>query len=344
MSKDVSRRIDIDIAKGIGIIFLITGHLATYGDVLMRAIFSFHMPFFFFISGVFADRSFKPIKLVKSIWLPYMVLLIPGIVLTFLIPSWRAGIDHYSVQEMLYSGQPEILHVGQIWFLVAVFWVRLYFAFLGRVCGQDKYKWMLSWIVLIIVTYCFISSPLRAQLPYSRLPLKMDTALLGLIFFIIGYLLKDFILTSKVNIAVIIAAVVLVVLSAFINQPAVNICEIAIGADMGLFIAVATLSSICIVYLGRLIMNLNEKTGSTCKWLILLGRYSLVAFGLHSFWIYLYEYVYSELSGKEIWHMANLNMGEVVLGTVFITVLSVLSCLIWDRTLIICHHRDKPLH
>lgn len=41
----------IDIAKGIGIILVILGHLVSYEDYISSYIFSFHMPLFFFITG-----------------------------------------------------------------------------------------------------------------------------------------------------------------------------------------------------------------------------------------------------------------------------------------------------
>lgn len=51
-STDNSRSVLIDVLKGIGIILVVLGHI-TFGDQLVRKIiFSFHMPLFFFLSGV----------------------------------------------------------------------------------------------------------------------------------------------------------------------------------------------------------------------------------------------------------------------------------------------------
>ena len=42
----------IDIAKGLGIILVIAGHLFRYDSYISTVIFSFHMPLFFFFAGL----------------------------------------------------------------------------------------------------------------------------------------------------------------------------------------------------------------------------------------------------------------------------------------------------
>jgi len=56
MNKYLSNRADhIDIARGIAILLVILGHCCQSTDAaLNRVILSFHMPLFFFLSGVFA--------------------------------------------------------------------------------------------------------------------------------------------------------------------------------------------------------------------------------------------------------------------------------------------------
>lgn len=47
----------IDIAKGIGIILVVLGHLDTNGQISREVIYSFHMPLFFLLSGIFANTK-----------------------------------------------------------------------------------------------------------------------------------------------------------------------------------------------------------------------------------------------------------------------------------------------
>lgn len=52
-----SSRIDwIDMAKGIGIVFVIVAHLGKFGN-LQTWIYSFHMPLFFFLFGLRVSRG-----------------------------------------------------------------------------------------------------------------------------------------------------------------------------------------------------------------------------------------------------------------------------------------------
>lgn len=54
-----NRNITIDIAKGLGIILVVLGHnwIAQENIELFKVIFSFHMPLFFFLAGVFVSRD-----------------------------------------------------------------------------------------------------------------------------------------------------------------------------------------------------------------------------------------------------------------------------------------------
>ena len=53
---DKKRDIAIDIAKGIGIYLVCLGH-TTSNEVVLKWLYSFHMPLFFFLSGIFHSKS-----------------------------------------------------------------------------------------------------------------------------------------------------------------------------------------------------------------------------------------------------------------------------------------------
>lgn len=53
------KRLDwVDIAKGIAIVLMILGH-SSLPNTIQNWIYSFHMPFFFFISGVLTKGSVR---------------------------------------------------------------------------------------------------------------------------------------------------------------------------------------------------------------------------------------------------------------------------------------------
>ena len=51
------REVLYDVIKGIGIILMVIGH--TCGQPLYNWIYSFHMPLFFIISGLFSQRDIQ---------------------------------------------------------------------------------------------------------------------------------------------------------------------------------------------------------------------------------------------------------------------------------------------
>ena len=129
MSALDSRDEFFDVCKGIGILCVYYGHTALWGTLPSRMVFSFHMPLFFLLSGIFFDcekiAGFG--CLVRKIWrnllLPYCFFLVVGSVikLDMTIARWSAN----PISECC-----RIIH-GEgseaIWFLVCLAVVRLLF-------------------------------------------------------------------------------------------------------------------------------------------------------------------------------------------------------------------------
>ncbi|MEO7862090.1 MAG: acyltransferase family protein [Nitrospirales bacterium] len=68
-SEDLLRNKTVDIAKGLGILLVVFGHnwivLHEKGE-LFRVIFSFHVPLFFFLSGIFFKETTSLFSLIRS--------------------------------------------------------------------------------------------------------------------------------------------------------------------------------------------------------------------------------------------------------------------------------------
>ena len=58
----MNRRSDIDIAKGFALFLVVLGHVVTMHHTIFRWIYAFHMPAFFFLSGM----TFRPEKSILS--------------------------------------------------------------------------------------------------------------------------------------------------------------------------------------------------------------------------------------------------------------------------------------
>ena len=137
------RRIDwIDSAKGIGIILVVFSHLA-FRDTQysVDVVFSFHMPLFFFLSGiVFSNKdSFKIflLKRIRSLYIPFLVFLTIDyftyfifnydslLITNFLITLVKQCIGYDLISDAY-------LFNGPIWFLCALFFSELCFYFITK--------------------------------------------------------------------------------------------------------------------------------------------------------------------------------------------------------------------
>ena len=137
----------IDMAKAVAMIAVVVGHSANVGvpDSVITWCFSFHMPLFFIVSGFFTHADARPDgamvrKLARSLLLPYAItcalvivlaavraaLLEPGEVLSDVVlfakaSLWGAG--------GIINGMPAgFIGIGAIWFLLALFWAKLFLA------------------------------------------------------------------------------------------------------------------------------------------------------------------------------------------------------------------------
>jgi acyltransferase len=129
----MQKRIEwIDRAKTLGIFLVILGHFLSQEDqegILRKSIYLFHMPLFFFISGYLFHvkennfRSFLSNNF-KSLIIPYITLNV--IALFFLLPYYI--IQEIDLKNLFYYfiiGHCDA-PAGPAWFLLSLFWVRIY--------------------------------------------------------------------------------------------------------------------------------------------------------------------------------------------------------------------------
>lgn len=182
----------IDIARGIGIILVIYGH--TLGSSGHRyLIYSFHMPLFFFLSGlVFRNRegeTYKQslIKDIKRILIPYFIFALLSMVVWFIIlPSEQQTIYtiYKQILGILYgnagNGHVDLSFNAVLWFLPCLFLTKQIFWFISKL---PKNLIMIALLIFSIIGY--ISSFYFSNI---RFPFGLESALTGIVFFGIGYL------------------------------------------------------------------------------------------------------------------------------------------------------------
>lgn len=186
----------IDIAKGVGILLVIAGHTFWLG--WSWPVYSFHLPLFFFISGILAHRKdivSIPIFLsrkARAIITPWFVAVLASAVVCWFVPEWRSGFHIGRIARDFYSANLNCIQNSSLWYLpcllatIGIFSVFVLIWRLNRLMG-----------VAMLICAIVLSMSLPRLLPLlcfllgSRLPLKIDTAILGFCFFAVGWLLME---------------------------------------------------------------------------------------------------------------------------------------------------------
>lgn len=177
----ISHRIDyLDIAKGIGIILVYIGHCKIAGsNHLFQWIYSFHMPLFFFISGLlFKNEKFNSILRNKAIGLliPYVIFSIFNYVVNIF-----ADVYQISFWGVLVYGWG----LNPMWFIPMLFAIDIIHAI---ICCS-KIIWLKYITIGFVICIFTIKIVTNAFAPYAASELPWFY-----ICFLTGYLLKDRIL------------------------------------------------------------------------------------------------------------------------------------------------------
>lgn len=203
-----------DMAKGIGILCVIAGHMSA--PSVCALVFTFHMPLFFLISGYFVSERMELKQYcyvrTKQLMLPYFF---TGFLYTILMIPWDIL---YSIPEnipwdiwnmasrTLYGAGSDgvnlpsgISAIGAIWFLPALLCALI----IVRYAISVKYGFVLIFISAII---SYISSK------YIWLPLSIQAGGVAVIFVYIGYLVKQKgVLKGKINLPLFFAGIIVLI-------------------------------------------------------------------------------------------------------------------------------------
>lgn len=181
----------LDILKGLGIFFVVFGHI-THINILREYIWSFHMPLFFFISGFLHNSNsyFKEFlkKKIKSLYIPYILFFFITFLYWIIIERHVRG-GEYSIFHQLIGlpyGTYEGFHLnfnGALWFLPCLFVTELLFFPLGKMNNKIN--------INIILLFSYIIGTLLKQKNIDYLPFGLHTAFFSLIFYGFGYSCKD---------------------------------------------------------------------------------------------------------------------------------------------------------
>ena len=261
----------LDIAKGLGIIFVVEGHCINGNSFLGRYIWLFHMPLFFLIAGCLFDSnkyvSFMSfaIRRFRQILLPCIYFLLIIVFLSFFL-----GIG-YEYKELLYSLP------GSLWFLPVIFFTELFYFLYTLLLKGTIYK--ISLIVLCVIIGVYLHNNRMGEIHSA------SSVFPALAFYGIGNLCKQKIVSIhslRLFPLIVISFLFLIPFPMILFfHDTISIAGNHIGQPVVLFYVASVLT--CMGFFA--ISNLLDKYIRRKEIVIYLGRNTLIILSLHMFFI-----------------------------------------------------------
>ncbi|MBO5930058.1 MAG: acyltransferase family protein [Clostridia bacterium] len=269
---------EIDIAKGIGILLVILGHLDADGQLSRYMIYAFHMPLFFILSGVFADtkRPFKAyfIKNFKTLYWPFFVCFLFELLLIIGYGVVANAQFHAGIFRQFYDliGIDFDVFNAPLWFLFVLFIIKIVFYFI-RKSKCLKALFLCAGIAVIAVSK-YVSLPANCL---------WIVALPCMTFFLVGDLFQKHILSlsQKVNAqpkkaALLLVYLLIVFVFGVIQNQKVNIREYLYGN--GFLFAFNALAG---TYIVLILSAFLKKSKFFSKFFTFFGENSLIVLVTH---------------------------------------------------------------
>ncbi len=183
------RLVNLDIAKGIGILLVVWAHAR---GLFSGFIESFHMPFFFFISGMLYKGS-KPTdtytegklkRLLIPFWL-YNLMFYPVFFILYYWGKWDYTVCLREVSEIITTVN-KVPFLGATWFLAALFQVSVSVHIVY--CLLRRYQ-ISDWLLLLIST-AVMAVGFQAEFPY-----RLSRTMICSGFYVMGFLYNKYLKT-----------------------------------------------------------------------------------------------------------------------------------------------------
>ncbi len=201
------RLVYLDFAKGIGIILVVWAHaLGPFSDYIN----SFHMPYFFFISGMLykGDRNITRYakSKVKSLLLPFWVynlMVYPVFFVLHYWKQWSAVVFIRDIIEIIITIDKSPF-LGATWFLASLFWISVIIHAVYRFMHKHNICdfWLLAGGIVTLITGLEITFPYR-----------ISRTLICSGFYVFGYIYNKYVSKHIAGPVKFIVAIVMLVIS-----------------------------------------------------------------------------------------------------------------------------------
>ena len=268
----------IDFAKGLGIFLVVLGHLwyVCPNREVLNAIYSFHVPFFFVLSGLVFNtkgKRFLPflINKIKRVFIPLLFFIVLAIIVGYTFYKNVFSDPQVALESFtLWNG--EIYCNKPVYFLLILFELYLVMYALFRIGDGvfEKIIWLVMFIILGFVTYHY-----KVFIPFG-----MNRMICIAPFFIAGSLIRDFLKAGfKIKkryyvITAIISAGLWILFGVFLNSY-VSVYSFNLG-KYGLFLISGLFGSVFFILASMLLSKINF-----LYFINLWGKNSVFIMGTH---------------------------------------------------------------
>ena len=283
----------LDILKGIGIIMTIYGHWIYSSKYVCNMIWSVHMPLFFFATGY--TFSYKPAKIffeknLKTLLYPYsfgVFVIWVGCLLNhkYYTGDWgniSKSLIQYILMGIYGSGSyslklpdgTEILPIGALWFICALFICKFIF---NCILSNIEHERDRTFIVAAITISGYILGKNFSQPTGIWMPFSIESGMTGLLFMYFGFLArqKNFFQISRFTLFVALSIYIIAIITG--NGTGF----VTASFPMGYFDFMGVLSG-CIVWY-KIALLIEHRTIFIKKLLEITGRNTLYILIFHLF-------------------------------------------------------------
>lgn len=313
----MTKRIDyVDVFRGIGIIFMILGHMSFVTPHFDHYIHAFHMPMFYFASGLFFKTNLRITtylkKLTRQIILPYVFF---ATIFSFIVVFRGEDTLQNVLSQVLTINNNGFPIAGALWFLTSFYFSQVILYILKKKINDD--------IVLTpIVVLALIVGINFSKLFATRLYLSLDTSFVGLALIFLGYIVKKYNLLERLTSDRIGLTIILFLINCFLIM---KTSYVNMRADIYpstiLFLINAVMSFLVYLNTSKIIINYLSKTKFK-KMLTVMGKNSIVSLCLNQFVILFFKKIFYKLKIDYyflyVWHL-NIIYYIVFSGIVILT-------------------------
>ena len=198
----------VDVTKGFLMILVVIGHYPGHLDFpLGKYIYWFHMPAFFILSGMFFKPMLEKGQLKPAIHKRFMQLIVPYLFFLVTITVIRYGMEIGSgnmdvswylndLWTLVIGGRFARGAYGVFWFVTTLFFTNLFFLWMTKYFNLTKQVIILTVFYLIAHIESLFAMRVIGGAPdeaSQSIPMiwNLDVALMAIVYFAIGYYMKD---------------------------------------------------------------------------------------------------------------------------------------------------------